>query len=143
MVRCLEGVQLTPIMLGSRVYYERTEVDAVIGDRSGVSAQQAFAVFAKGGGPADAVLQHALPPELSERLWHLYLRLRQQQASTMLIELPPQLSSAAWRRAHGYDQITPEMVRAALESCARDPELRALLHSQTASEDADSRQSGS
>ena len=142
MVRSLEGVQLTPITRGRQVYFQRAEVDALIGERSGVSAQQAFAVFAKGGGPADAVLEHALPPDQCERLWHVYLRLRQQKASTLVIELPPQLSSAAWRRAHGYDQITPEIVRAALESCARDPELRALMLAQSIA-DPDSRQTGS
>jgi hypothetical protein len=142
-VRALDGVQLTPVTVDGTVYYHRSEIDMLLSVRSGVSAQKAFAVFKKGGGPADAVLEHALPPELAERLWLLYLRLRKQQASTLVIELPAQLTAVAWRRAHGYDQITPELVRAALESCARDPELREQLLSRCAAGDPGSRQTGS
>ena len=142
-VRSLDGVHLTPITVSGRICYRRADVDAVLGTRSGASAQQAFAVFARGGGPADVVLEHAMPPDLADRLWDFYLRLRQKQASTLVIELPTQVSAAAWRRAHGYDQITPDLVRTALEAYARDPELRALMLSQVESENADSRQSGS
>ena len=139
-VRSLDGVHLTPITVSGRICYRRAEVDALLGARSGASAQQAFAVFARGGGPADVVLEHALPPELADRLWDLYLRLRLKRASTLVIELPPQLSAAAWLRAHGYDRITPELVRAALEACARDPELREQMLSQGEPNGPNSRQ---
>lgn len=133
-VRALDGVQLTPITVEGTVYYQRGEIDMLLSARSGISAQKAFAVFKKGGGPADAVLEHALPPELAQRLWHLYLRLRQEQSTTLVIELPAPLTSTAWRRAHGYDQITPELVRAALELCAHDANLRERVLSRSVSD---------
>jgi hypothetical protein len=132
-IRAIDGVQLTPITVDGTVYYQRGEIDMLLSVRSGVSAQKAFAVFKNGGGPADAVLEHALPPELAERLWNLYLRLRQQQSTTIVIELPIQLTATAWRRAHGYDQITPEIVRAALELCAHDAQLRERVLSRSVS----------
>jgi hypothetical protein len=138
-VRGMDGIHLTSVTVAGAVYYYRTEVDALISARSGASAQQAFGVFAAGGGPADAVLLHAFPPELADRLWDLYVRLRAKHASMMIIELPPQLSATAWRRAHGYDQITPELVRTALESWARHPELRATVTARCASDDESSK----
>jgi hypothetical protein len=123
----MDGVHLMPITVGGTVYYQRAEIDMLLSTRSGVSAQRAFRVFAGGGGPADAVLEHALPPELAERLWQLYLRLQKHRASTVIVELPAQLTAEAWRRAHGYAEITGELVRGALEICARDPQLRQTL----------------
>jgi hypothetical protein len=126
-VRAMDGVQLAPITVGSTVYYHRTEIDMLLSARSGVSAQRAFSVFQQGGGPDDAVVQHALPPELAERLWQLYLRLQGQRARTVIVELPAPLTAEAWRKAHGYERITPDIVRRALEMCARDPELKRRL----------------
>lgn len=123
-VRKLDDEGLAPRTIRGVVYYELQAVQDVLLGMNGGAAQLAFRCFEQGKGPVYAVAEHRLPPAEAGRLWKAYVQLKSCHSSTCIIELPKAITSEAWRRAHGYAVIDGNVVRAALELCARDPRLK-------------------
>lgn len=126
-LRYLDGVELTPITVGKRVYYRRRELDAVLYRRLEDGGRKAFRIFEAGGGPVQLVTDHGIDPVSAERLWETWQRLKQAGGRTLVIELPHDIRSTPWCRAHGFDPeegVPPLWALRAIELVARSPAQR-------------------
>lgn len=131
-VRRMDGIQLTPTEFGGAVYYQAHEVELIRKERAGEDVSAAFGLFLKGGTAIDAVVQLGVDPQYAQHLWDGYLVLRKTSGKSVFIEFPDAVSTEAWRRTFGLQDITPEMVKIALEAAAMDPATRARMKNASA-----------
>lgn len=129
-LRRLEGVELSPVAVGRRVYYRVDELERVLIRRSGDASRAAFRLFEEGAGPVDAVLQHGIDYVHAERMWEGWLRLKKAGGRTLVIEMPNDIKTVPWCKTFGFDPesgVPGLWALRAIEEVARHPAVRARI----------------
>jgi hypothetical protein len=113
-------------MSGTQALYTPAQIEYARRQQSGTLAARAFALFEAGHTAVAVVIELEADPE-AVRTWHAhYIDL-----SSSWIVRGPDGSRDRWESAYKIGALTPDKLRRALELCAADPKLRALLLGET------------
>ena len=114
----LRSILVDGVHLFSRDVLERyRDVDP------GLLAARAFRLFKEGMPPEDVVIELEAAPEAIVELYRSYSRL----TGTCIVE-GPKGSRAAWMKTYNVRELSPDVIRRALELCHARPELRERLY---------------